>query len=126
MKEDNFEYKVKIVPGKSHLDGIYFGNLLTEVLGQIRNGRCGVSSFEVEMMHEFEYSAKVTTGESGLGREDFGRLLVSILGDVRDRGYGMTSFTVETNGKTLLAEAGQPKPKAPAFEDTRHTWTDLL
>lgn len=128
VKKNGYEYTVKIVSGRDHLDSIYFGNLLIEVLGPLRKPGYGIAGVDVRVVKEFEYVAMILPLQDGLGGEFYGQLLVKMLEGVQDRGYGVASFTVEKDGVALSAgPVKEPKPsKAPGSTDPRESWTDLV
>ena len=109
------EFTVKLVPGRSHLDSIYFGNLLIEALGAVRDEGVGIGGFEVVRVEDFKFTARILSG----GTKSAEMVLRGTLEAIRDSGHGLESF--EVNGSALAAS----EVEAERSGDPRDSWSDL-
>lgn len=115
------DFTVKIVPGKGHLDSIYFGNLLMEALGQARDLGLGVVGFELVRVGDFEFLAKILARRGYVAE----MVLKGTLEALQDSGYGFESFKVKSNGEADGAEVEQKAEKEASRVDPRDLWVDL-
>lgn len=121
MKSDQREgcsFTIKIVPGRSHLDSIYFGNLLIEALGQARDDGLGIVSFDVVRVEDFKFMAKLWAGPAEFAE----MVLKGVLEAIRDSGYGLAEFEVKSDSAAIETKA----EKVSHSEDARDLWTDLV
>ncbi|MDG6989500.1 MAG: hypothetical protein JRN21_09335 [Nitrososphaerota archaeon] len=109
------EFTVRVVPGRVHLDSIYFGNLLIEALGAARDEGLGIGGFEIVRVEDFKFTARLLSS----GTKSAEMVLRGTLEALRDSGHGLESFEIDG----LALSAGEANVEQP--NDPRDSWSDL-
>jgi hypothetical protein len=124
--KNSVEFIIVIVPSKSNLDTIYFGNLLIDALGEARDEGLNIAEFDLSKLADFKFSAKIVPRFPS-DDESVGDLLGLVLGALQRGGYGVDSFTIERAGGVVKKDDNKPasKEEAGSVSDPRDTWTDL-